>query len=79
MPNYTYRCIDCANEHQEFHGMNDRPVVKCDVCKGETRKQFGTGGGFKFVGDGFYVNEKRKDAEQITVTDKKSGTKRRVK
>lgn len=79
MPNYTYSCPKCGAERVEFHGMNDAPRVRCDACGSRCDKLFGTGGGFKFVGDGFYANERRKDKEQITVKDKKSGTKRRVK
>ncbi len=37
MPFYDYRC-DCGNEHEEVHGMDERPVVRCDVCGLAMRK-----------------------------------------
>jgi putative FmdB family regulatory protein len=79
MPSYTYRCVSCHNEHPVFHQMNDAPIVKCNVCHGKTTRQFGSGAGIIFKGDGFYATQKRKDSEQITVHDKKAGTKRRMK
>jgi putative FmdB family regulatory protein len=82
MPNYTYRCVKCHNEHPEFHGMNDAPRVKCRVCHGKTAKQFGAGASPIFRGAGFHCNDYPKPAnkgEKVTIHDKKTGNTRRVK
>lgn len=43
MPTYGYLCEECGKEKDEFHGMLQKPIVKCDVCGGFCIKLVGTG------------------------------------
>lgn len=58
MPTYTYLCKKCGHEFDVFHGITEKPRVKCVAC-GRTRceKQIGTGAGIIFKGGGFYETD----------------------
>lgn len=44
---YSYECSKCGNTQDEWHGMKERPLVHCDICRGACVKLIGTGeGGF---------------------------------
>ncbi len=57
MPTYTYECKKCGNRHDEFHGINANPRVKCEACGGACKRQIGTGSGIIFKGSGFYETD----------------------
>ena len=57
MPTYDYRCSECRSDHEEFHGINDKPRVKCPLCGGSCRKLISGGAGVIFKGKGFYETD----------------------
>ena len=73
MPTYDYRCFECENLFEIFHGMNESPSVACPDCNGESKKIFSPGAGIVFKGAGFYVNDYKK-ATSETNPAKKSET-----
>lgn len=59
MPTYDYICSDCNYQLEAFQKINDEPLKTCPKCHKEALKR-GIGGGaatFRFVGDGFYIND----------------------
>ncbi len=32
MPRYDYSCMQCDNDIEVTHGINDTPVVMCEQC-----------------------------------------------
>ncbi len=62
MPTYDYECRKCGNQTEVFHGMLEKPRVKCPKCKGGMRKLIGTGAGIIFKGSGFYETDYRSEA-----------------
>lgn len=62
MPTYTYKCMKCSHEMDVFHGMTEKPRVKCTSCGStQTRKLLGTGAGLIFKGSGFYETDYKKN------------------
>lgn len=60
MPTYDYRCPDCQHEQEHFHGINEKPHVKCEECGKRMKKLMGKGAGVVFKGPGFYETDYRK-------------------
>jgi len=58
VPTYTYICTKCGHEFDVFHGMSEKPRVKCAAC-GHARcdRLIGTGAGIIFKGGGFYETD----------------------
>jgi len=81
MPTYDYRCNACNHEFELFQSMTEGPKRKCPAC-GELKLErlIGTGAGFIFKGDGFYLTDYRSDSYKKGVeaekTDSKSGEKK---
>jgi len=77
VPTYTYECKKCANQHDEFHGINAKPRIKCEECGSACKRMIGTGSGIIFKGSGFYEtdykNKKGKPSE--SGSDSNSGSK----
>ncbi len=40
MPVYDYHCDACGHTFEVFHGVDERPEVKCDKCGLPARKLF---------------------------------------
>jgi len=40
MPTYDYSCLECDNDQEVSHGINERPRVECSKCGGSTIKAF---------------------------------------
>jgi putative FmdB family regulatory protein len=40
MPVYDYHCDACGHTFEVFHGVDERPEVKCDRCGRPARKLF---------------------------------------
>ncbi len=59
MPTYDYHCPKCDKTFEVFHGMNEKPRVRCSDCKRVARKQLGAGAGVLFKGNGFYQTDYR--------------------
>ena len=59
MPNYDYSCDACSHALEAFQKISDSPLTQCPKC-GKDALRRGVGGGsatFRFVGDGFYIND----------------------
>jgi len=56
MPSYTYECA-CGQIWEVQHSIHDEPDFECDNCGGTMeRKLFAPR--IKFVGGGYYTNDK---------------------
>ncbi|MFA0732642.1 MAG: hypothetical protein LKKZDAJK_000331 [Candidatus Fervidibacter sp.] len=40
MPVYDYRCDGCGHTFEVFHGVDERPEVRCERCGQPARKLF---------------------------------------
>jgi len=61
VPTFTYRCKWCRHEQDRFHGMRDKPRVRCEKCEHACIKLIVGGHGLVFRGEGFYETDyKRK-------------------
>ncbi|MBI4866747.1 MAG: zinc ribbon domain-containing protein [Candidatus Wallbacteria bacterium] len=56
MPFYEYECDACEARTEVFHGMNERPDVRCERCNGAVRRVIFPAGVI-FKGGGFYATE----------------------
>lgn len=59
MPTYDYQCEACHHVLEAFQKITDEPLKTCPKCKQDTLMR-GIGGGsatFRFVGEGFYIND----------------------
>lgn len=59
MPTYDYTCSSCGHALEAFQKISDEPLKACPSCNKDTLKR-GIGGGsatFRFVGEGFYIND----------------------
>lgn len=62
MPTYDYKCEECGHAMEAFHSINAAPLKTCPKC-GKDGLVLGIGGGaavFRFVGEGFYINDYKK-------------------
>ena len=57
MPTYDYKCNDCNESLEQFHGMNDSPEVPCPSCGTIANKMIGMGAGVHYKGSGFYTTD----------------------
>jgi putative FmdB family regulatory protein len=62
MPTYSYQCKRCGHIHDLFHGISERPRVKCPKCGGPCVRLIGTGAGVIFKGSGFYETDYKRKA-----------------
>lgn len=62
MPTYDYVCEDCGYNFEEFQSITAEPLSKCPICRGHVRRLIGTGNGFLFKGNGFYITDYRSDS-----------------
>jgi putative FmdB family regulatory protein len=72
MPTYEYRCNACKHEFELFQSMTEGAKRKCPAC-GELKLErlIGTGAGFIFKGDGFYLTDYRSDSYKKAVEAEK--------
>lgn len=60
MPTYEYKCPLCHQAYTEVRGiMEEQKLIKCDNCKVDLIRQFGTPT-VTFNGSGFYATDKKK-------------------
>ena len=63
MPTYEYTCSACNRQLDISQKITDQPLKTCPEC-GQEALQRGVGGGlatFRFMGDGFYINDYKKE------------------
>src|SRR5438046_1697774 len=56
MPFYEYRCDACDRQFEVYHGINEKPEMKCETCSGPVRKVLFPPSVI-FKGGGFYATE----------------------
>lgn len=62
MPTYDYRCNACEHTFEEFQMMSEDELVDCPECKKpDLERLIGTGAGFLFKGEGYYVTDYRSE------------------
>jgi len=61
MPTYDYACQDCDNNFEEFQSITAEPLTNCPECSGAVKRLIGSGNGFLFKGNGFYITDYRSD------------------
>jgi len=71
MPTYDYKCTNCENVFEKFHGMNESPEILCPECNAISKKKISLGAGIVFKGSGFYVNDYKK-SNKNKQTEKKN-------
>lgn len=52
MPNYDYECLNCKNQLEVAHAVDEKIIRKCPKCKTIMKKLL-TGGAFQLKGDGW--------------------------
>ena len=63
MPEYTYRCTECAHEFDIKHSIMQDALKTCPECTKDTlRKVINSVPGIAFKGTGFYVTDNKKQA-----------------
>lgn len=61
MPTYDYFCKACGKVQEEIHFMNEKPEIKCSVCKSPMEKMFTPNiGGFVLKGGSEAIHWKEK-------------------
>lgn len=69
MPTYQYKCSKCDGEFEAMQSMKDKPLTKCELpvgrskkkCGGRVQRQIGAGAGLIFKGSGFYITDYRSE------------------
>ncbi len=60
MPTYGYRCTLCSHEFERVQKMSDPRITECEECNGPVKKIIYPVG-ISFKGDGFYINDSKKE------------------
>jgi len=66
MPTYDYTCNVCNHAFEERQKITDAPISTCPQCKHQGLQR-GIGGGaatFRFVGNGFYITDYKKEKNE---------------
>ncbi len=61
MPTYGYRCTACGHEFERVQKITDPRLTECEECNGPVKKIIYPVG-IAFKGDGFYINDSKKEA-----------------
>ena len=72
MPLYEYRCKQCGELKEVWHGFKETHAEPCPHCGGELARVFNPAG-IVFKGSGFYVNDSRKSSEASSEAKSESG------
>lgn len=73
MPTYEYKCPE-GHEFELFQRMSDEPGASCPECGRDAERQFSTGGGFLFKGEGFYITDYRSSEYRKKAKAEKGGS-----
>ena len=73
MPTYGYRCTVCSHEFERVQKMSDPRITECEECNGPVKKIIYPIG-IAFKGDGFYINDSKKEAPKAKPTEPKPET-----
>jgi len=77
MPIYEYECQKCGELTEAWQSFSDRPLVKCEKCKGKLRKLISQNS-FHLKGSGWYTTDYASKASTLkseTKTSEKNKTK----
>ena len=55
MPTYEYECVGCGYRFEKFQGIKNKPISKCPMCGGTTRRLIGMGAGVIFKSSGSHT------------------------
>jgi putative FmdB family regulatory protein len=71
MPNYDYKCDECEEVFETFHGMSEIPEnLECPACKSEKVDKMISGGcGVHFKGYGFPGNDLKRRTNEGTSSE----------
>lgn len=69
MPTYEYVCSKCGQEFEKTQSMSEKPLIKCPLpmgrskkkCGGRVQRKIGAGAGLIFKGSGFYITDYRSE------------------
>jgi len=56
MPFYEYECTKCKHQTEIFQKISDRPIRRCELCKGKMRRLISQTS-FQLKGTGWYVTD----------------------
>jgi putative FmdB family regulatory protein len=56
MPFYEYECTKCNHHTEVFQRISDKPITKCEKCKGRMKKLISQSA-FHLKGSGWYVTD----------------------
>lgn len=70
MPTYDYVCSKCSAQKDAFHGMNEKPKIKCDECGASCKKIFTATQNVIFKGGG-WPSKDMKEKSQMTAKNSK--------
>jgi putative FmdB family regulatory protein len=56
MPFYEYACTKCNHHTEVFQKISDKPITKCELCKGKMKKLISPSS-FHLKGTGWYVTD----------------------
>ncbi len=60
MPIYEFECTKCGNQTEVWQKFSDRPLTKCEKCKGKMKKLISQST-FHLKGSGWYVTDYASD------------------
>jgi putative FmdB family regulatory protein len=56
MPIYEYRCTKCGHRFEAIQKVSDRPISKCEKCKGKAERLISSPA-IQFKGSGWYITD----------------------
>jgi putative FmdB family regulatory protein len=56
MPIYEYRCAKCGHRFEAIQKVSDRPLSKCEKCKGKAERLISSPA-IQFKGSGWYITD----------------------
>lgn len=78
MPTYDYKCSECENIQEEFHGISQEPEIICEKCGSRCKMKFVGNTNFILKGDGWPSQESR-IKQDLTNKNKKASVKTKEK
>jgi putative FmdB family regulatory protein len=70
MPTYGYRCTACGHEFERVQKITDPRLTECEECNGPVKKIIYPVG-IAFKGDGFYINDSKKESGKAKPAESK--------